>query len=60
MHPGMRSLRLGTTPGISASLASVPASEELSFGTAASRPWENTNSATTAITGMVARMRRMT
>src|SRR5215475_12694684 len=38
-HPGMRSLRLGTTPGISASFVPAPASEEPSFGTAASRPW---------------------
>src|SRR5271168_1269702 len=38
-HPGMRVLRLGTVPGISVSLASAPASDEPSRGTAASRPW---------------------
>ena len=37
-QPVMRSVRLGTLPGISASFVSAPAREEPSFGTAPSRP----------------------
>ncbi len=37
-QPAMRALRLGTLPGISASLVSWPVSEEPSFGTAPSSP----------------------
>jgi 3-hydroxyisobutyrate dehydrogenase len=38
VQPGVGCLRLGTTPGISASLVGVAASEEPSLGTALSRP----------------------
>src|SRR5260370_23545070 len=38
-QPAMRSLRPGTTPGISASFPPPAPSEEPSLGTALSRPW---------------------